>query len=292
MAAGTPIRTRQRRALWIALIANGSFLLVEVIGGIAFGSIALLADAAHMLSDVAALAIALVANALVTRPGSTRHTYGYQRAEVLGAQINGLLLLGVSAWIAVEAIERFNSPRAVVGTGLTVVAAAGLVVNVFSAIVVARASDNTVNMKGVFYHLAADSASSVVAVFAGLAIAFSGQTWFDPAASLVITAAVIWAAIQLLREVSGILLEAAPRGMSVEAVASAIASEDGVESIHHLHLWNLASDVPALSAHVVIDGDPSLHEAQAKGDTLRRMLEERFGIAHATIELECHQCED
>lgn len=291
MAVGAPNRTDQRRALWIALIANGSFLLVEVIGGIVFGSIALLADAAHMLSDVAALAIAIVANVLVTRPGSSRHTYGYQRAEVLAAQINGLLLLGVSVWIAIEAIERFKSPRVVASTGLMAVASAGLVVNVFSAIVVARASGSTVNMKGVFYHLAADSASSVLTILAGVAIAATGQTWFDPAASLAITAAVIWAAIDLLHEVSGILLEAAPKGMSVEEISSAIASEDGIESIHHLHLWNLASDVPALSAHVVIDGDPSLHEAQAKGDELRRMLEERFGIAHATLELECHECE-
>lgn len=245
-----------------------------------------------MLSDVAALAIALVAHALITRPGSPRHTYGYQRAEVLAAQLNGLLLLGVSAWIAVEAIERFNSPRAVSGAGLTAVAAAGLVVNVTSAIVVARARGNSVNMKGAFVHLAADSASSGVAVIAGLAIAFSGKTWFDPAASLAITAGVIWAAVELLREASGILLEAAPRGMSVEEVETALASQTGVESVHHLHLWNLASDVPALSAHVVIDGDPSLHEAQVKGDELRHMLEAQFGIAHATLELECHECED
>lgn len=292
MSPGAPNRIRQRRALWIALVANGSFLIVEVIGGVVFDSIALLADAAHMLSDVVALAIALVAHALVTRQSSSRHTYGYQRAEVLAAQINGLILLGVSAWIAAEAVGRFNSPRAVSGAGLIAVATAGLAVNIFSAIVVARARGSSVNMKGAFVHLAADSASSAVAVLAGIAIALSGQTWFDPAASLVITAAVIWASVVLLREVSGILLEAAPRGMSVETVAAAISSEDGVESIHHLHLWNLASDVPALSVHVVIDGDPSLHEAQVKGNELRRMLAERFGIAHATLELECHECED
>lgn len=292
MSPGAPNRIRQRRALWIALVANGSFLIVEVIGGVVFDSIALLADAAHMLSDVVALAIALVAHALVTRQSSSRHTYGYQRAEVLAAQINGLILLGVSAWIAAEAVGRFNSPRAVSGAGLIAVAAAGLAVNIFSAIVVARARGSSVNMKGAFVHLAADSASSAVAVLAGIAIALSGQTWFDPAASLVITAAVIWASVVLLREVSGILLEAAPRGMSVEEISAAIASQAGVASIHHLHLWNLASDVPALSAHVVIDGDPSLHEAQVKGDELRSMLEERFGIAHTTFELECHECDE
>lgn len=292
MSPGAPNRIRQRRALWIALVANGSFLIVEVIGGVVFDSIALLADAAHMLSDVVALAIALVAHALVTRQSSSRHTYGYQRAEVLAAQINGLILLGVSAWIAAEAVGRFNSPRAVSGAGLIAVATAGLAVNIFSAIVVARARGSSVNMKGAFVHLAADSASSAVAVLAGIAIALSGQTWFDPAASLVITAAVIWASVVLLREVSGILLEAAPRGMSVEEISAAIASQAGVASIHHLHLWNLASDVPALSAHVVIDGDPSLHEAQVKGDELRSMLEERFGIAHTTFELECHECDE
>lgn len=292
MSPGTETRSKQRRALWFALIANAAFLGVEIAGGFAFKSIALLADAAHMLSDVAGLSIALVAHALSTRSGSSRHTYGYQRAEVLGAQANGILLLAVSAWISVEAVGRFQRPEDVSGVGMTLVAVAGLGVNIASAIVVARARGGSVNMKGAFLHLATDSASSGIAVIAGIAVAVTGNSRFDPAASLIITAGVIWASLHLLREVSGILLEAAPRGFSLESVEAALASASGVESVHHIHVWNLASDVPALSAHVVISGDPSLHDAQVMGDDLRQMLGDRFGIAHATLELECHECED
>lgn len=285
-------RIRQRNALRIALAANALFLVVELFGGIIFGSLALLADAAHMFSDVAALTIALLAQTLATRPGSVRHTYGYQRAEVLAAQANGLLLLLLSGWIAFEAIDRLGDNPHVSGAGMSVVALGGLIVNLVSAIVIARARGSSVNMRGAFIHLAADSASSVVALLAGIAISITGQTWFDPIASLAITVGVIWAATQLLRDVSSILLEAAPRGMDLEKIEDAILNFQGVESVHHIHVWNLASDVPALSAHVVIKDNPSLHDAQIMGNRLRNLLEHDFGIAHATLELECHECDD
>lgn len=167
----------QRRALWIALVANGGFLIAEVIGGLAFRSLALLADAAHMSSDVAGLTIALVAQRLVDRPGTARHSYGLQRAEVLGAQANGLTLLAVSGWIVFEAVRRIGQPADVVGGGVLVVATLGLAVNLASAVVLNRAKGTSLNMRGAFLHMAADAAGSVAAIAAGTAVLLWGATW-------------------------------------------------------------------------------------------------------------------
>lgn len=285
-------RRRQTRALSIALGANAAFLLVEIAGGLAFNSLALIADAAHMLSDVAGLAIAVVAQVLVTRPITDRHTYGYQRAEVLAAQVNGLILLIASGWIIYEAIGRLRSPVGVNGGGLAAIALLGLGVNIGSAVVVGRSGSSTINIRGALIHLLSDAASSAGAVVAGIGIVITGAVWLDPTISILIALLVIWSALGLLRDAANVLLEAAPRGMSTAEVEAAINADDRVDAVHHLHIWNLASDVPALSAHIVIGGETSLHEAQIEGNRLRAMLEDRFGITHATLELECHQCEE
>ena len=282
----------QRRALWISLVANAGFMVVEVAGGLAFRSLALLADAAHMLSDVAGLAIALVAQRLLDRPATARHSYGLQRAEVLGAQANGLTLLAVAGWIVFEAIRRIGEPADVVGGGLLVVATLGLAVNVGSAVLLARAQGRSLNMRGAFIHMAVDAAGSVAAITAGIAVVVWGAEWVDPVMSIIIAVLVLWSAWGLLRDTAQVLLEGTPRGMDPAAVEAAITGDKAVETVHHLHLWNLASDVPALSAHVVLRGDEvSLHDAQASGDRLKALLDRRFGIAHATLELECHPCD-
>lgn len=285
-----PDRAAQRRALWIALVANGLFLGVEVAGGIAFGSLVLLADAAHMASDVAGLAIALVAHTLMTRPASRRHTYGLQRAEVLGAQANAVLLLVAAVWILVEAARRIASPAGVEGWGLLAVAAAGLVVNVASAVPLWRAQGRSLNLQGAFVHMASDAAGSLAAVAAGLAVVVAGLDRADPIASIVVALLVVGAAGRLLRDTTHVLLEGAPRHLDIEEISRAVAGDPAVEAVHHVHVWDLASDTPALSAHVVLRDEPSLHEAQERGDALKVMLAERFGIAHATLELECHGC--
>ena len=284
-------RAVQRQALWIALIANAAFLVVEFVGGLAFRSLALLADAAHMVSDVAGLAIALLAQGLVDRPATARHSYGLQRAEVLGAQANGLALLAGAAWIIYEAVRRIGTPHDVVGGGLLVVAVLGLLVNLGSAVMLARAQGHSLNMRGAFVHMVVDAAGSVAAIIAGIAVLGWGANWVDPVASIVVAAFVLVSAWGLLRDTAQVLLEATPRGMDARAVEIALADDEEVEAVHHLHLWNLASDVPALSAHVILHGEPSLHEAQASGDRLKVMLGERFGITHATLELECHPCD-
>jgi cobalt-zinc-cadmium efflux system protein len=302
-------RAAQRRALQIALVANAAFLLVEVAGGVVFNSLALLADAAHMLSDVAALAVALIAQRLVDRPATVRHSYGLQRAEVLGAQINGMVLLVVSAWIIVEAVRRLGEPpEHIGGIGMLAVAAAGLVVNVACAVVLARAGgwhaghrghdhadghhhERSLNMHGAFLHMTADAAGSVGALLAGLAIVLWGATWADPVTSLVIAALVVWSAWGLLRDTAHVLLEGTPAGVDPAAVEAALEADPDVEAVHHLHVWNLASDVPSLTAHIVLRPELTLHEAQQRGERLKHLLDERFGIGHATLELECHACE-
>ena len=287
------VRETQRRALWLALGANALFMVVEVAGGIAFHSLALLADAAHMLSDVVGLSIALVAQRLMVRPATARHSFGLQRAEVLGAQANALALLAVAGWIVVEAMRRIGEPADVAGLGLIVVATLGLAVNIGSAVVLARARSHgpNLNVRGAFLHMVADAAGSLGAIAAGVAVLAWSAEWVDPVVSIAIAALVLWAAWGLLRDATHVLLEGTPRGTSPADVERALSADDNVETVHHLHLWNLASDTPALSAHVVLRGEVTLHEAQARGDQLKQMLAERFGITHATLELECHACE-
>ncbi len=282
-------RSARRGALWLALVANAALMGAEIAGGFLFQSLALLSDAVHLLTDVSGLAIALLAIHLQTRPTTERHTFGLQRAEVLAAQLNAFILVAVTIWVAIEAARRLVSPADVSGAGVALVALAGLAVNVGCARVLHRVAGKSLNMRGAFLHVAVDAAGSVAALLAGLAILVWDVPRADPIASLVIGCLVLWAAWSLLRDTTHVLLEGTPEGLDPTTVEGAIASHTGVESVHHLHLWSLASDVPALSAHVVLTGQVSLHQAQVRGDGVKAMLAERFGIDHATLELECHQ---
>jgi len=285
-------RGAQRRALWVSLAANAAFMVAEVLGGIAFHSLALLADAAHMLSDVAGLGIALVAQQLADRRATAKHSYGLQRAEVLGAQANGIALLVVAGWVIVEAVRRIGEPSDVQGGGLLIIATLGLAVNVGSAVLLARSAGRSLNMRGAFIHMAVDAAGSIAAIVAGVAVLAWDANWVDPVASIVIAVLVLWSALGLLRDAAQVLLEGTPRGMDPTEVEAVLTTDRDVEAVHHLHLWNLASDVPAMSAHIVLRGEEvSLHDAQATGDRLKEQLDRRFGITHATLELECHPCE-
>lgn len=287
------MRGSQRKALSLALGFNGVFLIAEFVGGVAFRSLALLADAAHMTSDVVALVIALIAQRLLDRPATARHSYGMQRAEVLGAQANAVSLLAVAAWIVYEAIQRIGEPAEVVGGGLLTVAVLGLAVNVGSAWMLARARGASLNMQGAYMHMVIDAAGSVGAIAAGVGVIVWDADWLDPVMSILIAVLVLWSAWGLLRDTAHVLLEGSPAGIDPEQVEGTVTAHDAVEAVHHLHLWNLASDVPALSAHVVLRGDDvTLHEAQKTGDELKALLDERFGIEHATLELECHICEE
>jgi cobalt-zinc-cadmium efflux system protein len=279
------------RALGVALAANVALFLAEVAGGIAFGSLALLADAGHMLSDVVALTIALVAHRLTLAPASARLTYGFQRAEVLGALANGVTLVAIAIWIFFEAARRLGDAQDVSGGGVVLVASLGLAVNAGSALLLSRSGGRSLNMRGAWLHMAADAAGSVAAIAAGVAVVVWDALWVDPLASMAIALLVLWSSWGLLRSTAYVLLEGTPQGMDSVEIERALAGDPSVSAVHHLHLWSLASDVPALSAHVVLAGEVSLHEAQLRGERLKAMLDERFGVAHVTLELECHECD-
>lgn len=280
------------RALRIALIANGAFFGVQLAAGIVFGSLALIADSAHMASDVVALAIAIVAQALATRPASTRNTYGMLRAEVIAAQANAAVLVLVSGWVVYEAVQRLSHPESVDGLGVLVVGVLGLLVNAGSAWVIARSAGRNLNLRGAFLHLASDAAGSVGVVVAGIVVLVTGADWIDPVVSILISILVLIAAWQLLRDATRVLLEGVPKGLDVAAVEHALVTADGVDAVHHLHVWSIGSETPALSAHVVLRGELTLHQAQTRGEQLKTQLARDFGIEHATLELECHACED
>lgn len=290
-AARSRLRGRQRRALTLALVANSVLLVAEAVAGFLFGSLALLADAAHQLSDVAGLGIALAAHRLMSRPASSRHSFGLQRAEVLGAQANGLLLLVSAVVISVEAVGRLGEPTDIVGAGVVAVAAISLLVNVGSAVALGRVRGESLNVGGAMMHLLADAAGSVAALVSGLAVVLGGLTVVDPVMALVIIGLVLWSAWGLLRDTTHVLMEGAPPGVDSGAVTDTLRRHPAVESVHHLHLWLLASDAPALSAHVVLRGRMNLHRAQEHGDELKQRLHDEHGIDHATIELECHDCD-
>ena len=279
-------RPGQRRALGWALGVNIALLVAEVIGGIVFGSLALFADAAHLVSDVAGLGIALGALLLTARPVSTRHSFGFARAEVMAAQVSALLLVAAGVWILIEAITRMSEPVSVQGAGLAAVATLGLVVNAGSAVVVHRAQGESLNMRASFVHLATDAAGSLAAIIAGLVILGWGWTRADSVASIATAVLVLWTGWGLLRESTHVLMEGTPRGLDPEAVTAAMADVEGVVGVHHLHLWNLASDVPAASAHVVLSGQPTLRQAQRTADDVRATLADQFALTNITLELE------
>jgi cobalt-zinc-cadmium efflux system protein len=286
------LRANQRGALLVALIVNSVFLVAEVAGGIAFNSLALLADAAHMFTDVAALTIALIALMLTSRPSTARLTFGLERAEVLGALVNGITLLVASGWIVFEALQRVGDPADVQGGGVLVIAAIGIVINLGSALILLRSKGQSLNMQGALVHMVTDAIGLAGTVVAALAILLWDATWADPVASLAIAMLVVYSGFRLLADTVHVLLEGTPSGMDRTEVESTLLAEEGVDAVHHLHLWSLASDVPALSAHVVLAGEVSLHEAQQRGEELKHVLATKYGIVHATLELECHACDD
>jgi cobalt-zinc-cadmium efflux system protein len=275
-------------ALAWALGLNAVFLVVEFIGGIVFGSLALLADAGHLVADVVSLGIAVAGVVLLSRPTGRRHSFGFARAEVLAAQAGALLLAGGGVWVIVEALSRVSDPvvHPVNAQGLMAVALVGLVVNVASALVVHRAEGESLNMRAAVVHLATDAVGSVAALIAGVLIWAFGWIWADSLASAIVAVLMLWSGGHLLAQTTHILMEGTPTGIDAESVRTAVRGVPEVVDVHHLHLWNLASDVSACSAHVVLAGGPTLLQAQQIAELVRAELADRFGLVHVTLELE------
>jgi len=284
---GPPDVEGRRGALTLALGANSVLLVVQVVGGIVFGSLALLADSVHQFSDVLALAIALVSARVAAQSGPAKWTYGLRRVEVLGAAVSGGLLLAGAAVVVLEAFRRGDSTE-LMGGGVIALGLVGIAVNGISAYRLSRVAGGNLNLRSAVVHLVADTAGSVGVLIAGLAEVVAGVTWVDTAIALLIAAMVVWSAVRLLHEAWVILLEAAPEGIDLDELAEMLAQHEDVSDVHHLHVWSIDSETVALTAHVKVERE-DLHGAQELADELAHMLVEH-GIAHTTLQVECHEC--
>jgi cobalt-zinc-cadmium efflux system protein len=281
--------SRERR-LATAIVLNVTIVAVQLIAGVVAGSVGLLAD---NVADVAAMGLSLVAVRLARRPATPRRSFGWHRSTILAAQANAAAILVMTVLLAIEAVDRLRYPVPVDG-GLVVVAAGlGLLANGAAAALLHGDHGHDLNMRSAMLHALGDAGASAGVLAAGLVIAVTGGYYrLDPAVSLAISLFIAWRALRLLGETADVLLESTPAGLDTGALTAAMAGVDGVESVHDLHVWSLSSDLRALAAHVVLDGHPTLEEAQVVGDRVRQRLTAGFAIAHATLELECEACAD
>jgi cobalt-zinc-cadmium efflux system protein len=272
-----------RRLLAVSLALLLAFMVAEVVFGILASSLALLADAGHMLTDAAALALALVAASLAGRPAGGRWTFGFGRVEILAAQANGLTLLLFGVWIVYEAVRRLVDPPEVDAAVVAVVAAAGIAVNLIVVALLSRARRQSLNVRGAYLHIATDLAAFVGTGVAAALILLTGWNRLDPIASILVAALMFWAAWSLLRESGRIFLEGAPASAPPGDVGPAIVAHPGVVEAHDLHVWTVTDGFPALSAHVLVQPGADCHRIRLE---LEAMLHERFGIDHTTLQVE------
>ena len=278
-----PSAGADRRPIALALGLVLAFMAAEVVAGVLASSLALLSDAAHMLTDAGALALALVAARIAARPPRGRYTFGTGRAEVLSAQVNGALLLAFGVLIGFDAVRRLTDPDVVDGGVVLAVGAAGAVVNVLCAWLLARSERRSLNVEGARQHVLADLYGSVGAMTAGAAVLLFGFDRADPIAALVVCLLMLRGSWLLLRDSGRVLLEAAPSGLDPEEVGRAIAAQRGVVEVHDLHLWEVTAGFPALSAHLIVGPGDDCH---ARRREVRDMLAERFGVEHVTLQVE------
>ena len=276
-------RSGSRRALALALAITAIYTVVEVVGGLATGSLALLADAVHMLSDNVALALALFAVWLAERPATPERTYGYKRAEVLAALANGVALVALAIWIFYEAFQRFRDPPDVLGGWVLVIGLVGVAVNLVAGLVLFRGRSGNLNVEAAFRHVVADILGSIGVVAAGVIILATGWLEADPLVSGLIGVLVLVSSWSILRDSTAILLEAAPSGIDTRAVGDRLARAPGVVEVHDLHIWTITSGFPALSAHVLVGRGEDCH---ARRIELARLLHDEFGIEHTTLQVD------
>ena len=283
----TDLRAVSRRRLWWAMAIILVFLVVEVAGGLITGSLALLADAGHMLTDVLALAMAIFVGYLAERPATPERTFGFLRAEVIGAFINGATLILVVGLVFREAIGRFLHPAQVAGVGMLAVALAGLLANLASAWVLSGSRKENINIEGAFVHMLADTLGSVGAVAAGVAILATGWMTADPLASILIGMVILWSSVGLLRRTLAILIQSTPAHLDFHEIQAALEANPHVAAVHDLHIWSVTSGFTVLTANVWLKpmcSDPACWQECLRD--LQNALHDRFGIEHATLQLE------
>lgn len=272
-----------KKALAVVLAFTTTYMFAEVIGGLLTGSLALLADAAHMLSDNIALGLALFAFWLAAKPPTPNKSFGYKRAEILAALFNGVTIVAVSIWIFYEAYNRFQDPPEVLGGWMMVVAVIGLVINLAGMLILTRSAGKNLNMQGALRHVIADLLGSVGVIAAALVILLTGWNYADPLISVFIGALVLFSSWKLLRDSVSILLESSPPGMDAEQVGKKMAGVEGVEEVHDLHIWMVTSGFPALAAHVLVGEDENCHQ---KRRDLEDLLQKNFDIDHTTLQMD------
>lgn len=281
-AASSVAAERNRRPLWIALAITGGFFVVEVVGGLITGSLALLADAGHMLSDVAALALALFAFWISARPATPERTYGYYRVEVLAATANAVTLVALALYIFWEAYHRLLDPPTVQSLPMLAVATVGLMANGASALILSRGAEDNLNLRGAFLHVLGDLLGSVGAIVAGLVMLLTGWYYADPLVSVIIGVLVLYSGWWLLRESVDILLEATPASVDLREIERALLGLPEVAGVHDLHVWTVTSGFLAMSGHLTLRNSHDDHTLATATDLLRS----RFGIGHVTLQLE------
>jgi cobalt-zinc-cadmium efflux system protein len=271
------------RALALALGITASYTIVEVVGGYLTGSLAVLADAVHMLSDNVSIALALFAVWLATKPATPERTYGFKRAEVLAALANGVALVALSLWIFYEAYRRFEDPPEVLGGWMLLIAFVGMGVNVAAGAILFRERHASLNVEAAYRHVFADLLGSLGVAAAALTILLTGWLEADAVASVLIGLLVLASSWSILRDATSILLEAAPRGVDTRAVGERLACAPGVVEVHDLHIWTITSGFPALSAHVLVGQGEDCH---ARRRELEHLLADEFGIGHTTLQVD------
>ena len=281
----------ESRALKIALAIVLLLVVAELIGGILSNSLALLGDAGHMFVDGLALGISLFAITLARKPPTTTRTFGYHRAEIMAALINGIILVLVAAYIFYEAYQRFLSPPEVKTTLMLIVAGLGLCANLAGIFLLRKHHKRSLNVKAAFWHVLGDTISSIGVIIGGIIIAVTGWGIVDPIIAVLIGCIILWGAVRLVREASDILLEAVPRDIEVEDVIKAMKEVPGIDEIHDLHVWTITSGIIALSSHVIIQ-DQMISRTGEIVEKVNHILEGRFNITHTTLQLECERCED
>jgi cobalt-zinc-cadmium efflux system protein len=277
------VRAGSARALGLALALTAGYTVVEVVAGILTGSLALLADAAHMLSDNVSIALALFAVWLARRPATPERTYGYKRAEVLAALVNGLTLVALSIWIFYEAFRRLGDPPDVLGGWMLVVGVVGIGVNLAGGAILFRSRGESLNVDAAFRHVLADLLGSIGVVVAAAMILATGWLEADPVVSILIAVLVLASSWSILRDSTSILLEAAPKGIDTRVVGERLARAPGVVEVHDLHIWTITSGFPALSAHVLVGRGEDCHGRRRE---LEQLLRREFGIEHTTLQVD------
>lgn len=278
---------RNKRRLAIVLGLTSLYLVAEVVGGWLTNSLALLADAGHMLTDVAGLGLALLAIRFAERPATPERTYGFYRVEILAALSNAVVLIGISLYILYEAYERFRNPPEVQSKGMLVIASVGLVINVIGVYILRAGSNESLNMKGAYFEVLSDMLTSIGVIVAGVIMLTTGWYYADPLISAGIGLFILPRTWMLLRDAVGVLLEGAPADVNVAALREAIGRVAGVAGIHDLHVWSLTSGVNAMSVHAVL-ADHGLHDEVLAA--VQKMATSEFKIAHATVQVECKGC--